>query len=56
MKATEVANTSVNITIDKETFDIVIEDPFRLGNTMSCCYKNHNPRIVIGPHCNFLLL
>ena len=29
-----------------------IEDPFWLGNTIALYYTNHNPKWVIGPHCN----
>ena len=32
-----------------------VDDPQELGNTFAYCYKNHNPRISIGPDCNYLL-
>ncbi len=47
----ELPTDMVTIKVDDASVDIAVADPFWLGRTMAMLYKNHNPRIVIGPHC-----
>ena len=32
------------------------KNPRKIGNTFAFMYKNGDPRILIGPHCNFSLI
>ena len=52
----EVATDCIVLNIDNKDLEITITDPLWLGNTLALCYNNHNPRIVIGPHCILLIL
>jgi len=60
-------NTIMNLEIQKDDYiqkDTLVDiksDPInnkiRIGNTFAFWYdKNGDPRIVIGPHCNFIII
>ena len=36
--------------------DISIKNPFRIGNVFALLYIKEQPIIIIGPHCNFLII
>ncbi len=44
-----VPTEEVSISVEEEQKPI--EDPRWLGNCMAFCYRGHNPKIIIGPHC-----
>ena len=58
---TEDKFESLEINVEKENilhkdnyFDIKqIEEPRKIGNLFALYYKNGDPLIIIGPHCNF---
>jgi hypothetical protein len=42
----------INVNKDKFLGHVIEKEPRRLGNTFAFFYKNGEPKIIIGPHCN----
>lgn len=61
-------NNAINTDLELHSFDSKVQDENKLleipqnpyfnrhfGNNLVCCFRNNEPYIVIGPHCQFSL-